>query len=160
MKFRYSSEVDILMVDVSDEAYGYGEDNEGVIVHHGKDGVPLGLEILDATLFVMFANSSLVTGQEITNPDVPEAPFTKERNVAIRTIPKGNADHRFKYHAESDTLTVNFGDGLSDFHRRNCDIAVFYDSNELPMGLEIDNACEFVLASMQSVLLQKEVTVP
>ena len=76
MKFRYSPEVDILMVDVSDEAYGYGEDNGGVIVHHGKDGVPLGLEILDATLFVMLANTSLVTGQEITNPDVPEAPFS------------------------------------------------------------------------------------
>ena len=37
MKFRYSSEVDILMVDISPEPYGYGEDNEGVIVHHGKD---------------------------------------------------------------------------------------------------------------------------
>ena len=36
MRFRYSPEVDILMVYISEEAYGYGEDNEGVIVHHAK----------------------------------------------------------------------------------------------------------------------------
>ena len=46
MRFRYSPEVDILMVYISDGVYGYGEDNEGVIVHHDKDGNPLSLEIL------------------------------------------------------------------------------------------------------------------
>ena len=44
MRFSYSPEVDILMVYISEEAYGYGEDNEGVIVHHGMDGNPLSLE--------------------------------------------------------------------------------------------------------------------
>ena len=53
MRFSYSPEVDILMVYISEEAYGYGEDNEGVIVHHGMDGNPLSLEILDGKLFVM-----------------------------------------------------------------------------------------------------------
>ena len=159
MKFRYSPEVDILMVDISHEPYGYGEDNEGVIVHHGNDGNPLGLEILDGALFVMFANTSLATGEEVTNPDVPEVPFTKERNVPIRTIPKGNADLRFQYHAESDTLTVRFGDGISDFCRQNHELTVYYDYNELPIGLEIEKAREFILGSMQSVLLHKEVTV-
>ncbi len=159
MKFRYSPEVDILMVDISEEAYGYGEDNEGVIVHHGNDGNPLGLEILDGTLFVMFANTSLATGEEVTNPDVTEVPFTKERNVPIRTIPKGNADLRFKYHVENDTLTVRFGDGISDFCRQNHELTVYYDKNELPMGLEIEKAREFILGTMQSVLLHKEVTV-
>lgn len=159
MKFRYSPEVDILMVDISEETYGYGEDNEGVIVHHGRDGVPLSLEILDAKLFVMFANTSLVTGQEVTNPDVPEIPFTKDRNVPIRTIPKGNADWRFKYQTDSDTLTVKFGDGVSDFCRRNRELAVYYDQNELPMGLDIEKARQFILSSMQSVLLHKEVSV-
>ncbi len=159
MKFRYSPEVDILTVEISVEPYDYGEDNEGIIVHHGKDGVPLGLDILDASLFVMFANTSLVTGQVVTNPDIPEIPLTKERNLPIRTIPEGNADLRFKYHAESDTLTVKFGDGLSDFHRKNSDIAVYYDRNELPMGLEINNGREFVFSAIESVLLQKEVTV-
>ena len=123
MRFRYSPEVDILMVDVSEEAHGYGEDNEGVIVHHGRDGSPLSLEILDAKLFVMFANASLVTGQEITNPDAPEAPYTKGRDVAIRLIPRGDADLRFKYRSDSDTLAVKFGDGASDFCRRNHELA-------------------------------------
>lgn len=67
MRFRHSPEVDILMAGISEEACGYGEDNEGVIVHHGRDGKPVGLEILDAKLFVMSANANLVTGQEVTN---------------------------------------------------------------------------------------------
>ena len=145
MKFRYSPEVDILVVDISVDTYGYGEDNEGVIVHHGKDGIPLSLEILDAKLFVMFANTSLVTGQEVTNPNVPEIPYTKERDVPIRLIPRGNADLRFKYQTGSDTLTVKFGDGVSNFCRRNHDLLVYYDQNELPMSLEIDKARQFIL---------------
>ena len=159
MKFRYSPEVDILMVDISHEPYGYGEDNEGVIVHHGNDSNPLGLEILDGKLFVMFANTSLATGEEVTNPDVPEAPFTKERSVPIRTVPKGNADLRFKYQTESDTLTVKFGDGAPDFCRRNHELTVYYGENELPVGLEIEKARQFILGIMQSVLLHEEVSV-
>ena len=119
----------------------------------------MGLEILDARQFVMFANASVVTGQEVTNPTLPETPFTKERNVPIRTIPKGNADLRFQYLDDSNTLTVKFGDGHWDFRRKNRGIAVFYDRNQLPMGLEIDKAREFVLKSMESVLMQKEVSV-
>ena len=159
MKFSYSPEVDILMVDISNEPYGYGEDNEAVIVHHGKDGNPLGLEILDGRLFVMFANTSLVTGREVTNPTVPEVPFTKERDVPFRTIPRDNADFRFKYHSDKDILTVKLGTGDYVACRRNHDIAVYYDENELPTGLEIKRARGFVLGSIQSVLLQEEVSV-
>ena len=66
---------------------------------------------------------------------------------------------RFKYYADSDTLTVKFGEGVSDFHRKNHDISVYYDQNELPIGLEIEKARDFVLGTMQSVLLYKEVTI-
>ena len=159
MRFSYSPEVDILMVYISEEAYGYGEDNEGVIVHHGMDGNPLSLEILDGKLFVMFANASVVTGQEVTNPDVPEVPYVKERDVPVRAIPSGDADLRFKYHTDSDTLTVKFGAGASDFCLRNQEVAVYYDQNKLPMGLEIEKAREFVLGTMRSVLLHKEVSI-
>ncbi len=127
MKFSYSPDVNILMVAISHEHYDYGEDNEGVIVHHGKDGNPLGLDILEGKLFAMFANTSLAAGLEVANPDVPEVPFTKERNVSIRTIPRGNADLRFKYQAERDTLTVKFGQGVSNFCRRNNELTVYYD---------------------------------
>ena len=159
MKFRYSPEVDILTVEISVEPYDYGEDYEGVIFNHGKDGKPLGLEILDGRLFVMFANTSLVTGQEVTNPVVSEVPFTKERNVPIRAIPKGIADLRFKYHSDSDSLTIDFGEGGSEFCRSNSDVAIYYDRNGLPIRLEIDDGREFVLSAIESVLLQKEVTV-
>ena len=159
MRFKYSPDVDILMAYMSDEAFRYGEDNEGVIVHHSKDGAPLALEIMDASQFVMFANTCLVTGQEVTNPDVPEVPFTKERNVTFRTIPKGNADLRFQYLSDSDTLTIKLGDGISDFQRRCCDMAVYYDQNELPVGLEIEKGRQFVLGSVKSVLLKQEVSI-
>ena len=159
MRFRYSPEVDILMVYVSDEPFWFGEDNEGVIVHHGKDGTPLALEILDASQFAMFANTSLVTGQEVINPDVPEVPFTKERNVTFRTIPKGNADLRFQYLSDSDTLTIKFGDGTSNFQRRCCEMTVHYDHNELPVGLDIEKGRQFVLGTLESVLLEREVSV-
>ena len=160
MKFSYSSEVDILKVAISDDQYGYGEDNEGIIVHHGPDGTPLSLEILDAKLFVMYANASLLTGKEITNPSVSAVPYTQDRKVSIRAIPKGDADLRFKYHPERDALTVDFGDAASEFCRRNLDLTVYYDKNELPKRLEILSAREFLLGSMQCVLLQQEVTVP
>ena len=159
MRFDYSPEVDILTVYISDGVYGYGEDNEGVIVHHGVDGIPLSLEILDAKLFAMFANTCLVTGREITNPDVGEVRYTTERDAPVRAIPKGDADLRFTYHADSDTLTVKFGAGNSDSCRRNNVIAVYYDRNQLPAGLEIENGREFVLGTMQSVLLHREVNV-
>ena len=159
MRCRYSPEVDILTVDISDGDYGYGEDNEGVIVHHGKDGVPLGLEILDGKLFVLFANASLVTGQEVTNPEVPEVPYATERDVPVRAIPKGDADLRFKYHADSDTLTVRFGAGDSGTRRRNQEVAVYYDRNELPTGLEIRKARNFVLGTIKSILLHEEVSI-
>lgn len=159
MKFSYSPEVDILMVYVSDEPPCCGEDNEGVIVHHGKGGSPVALEILCASRFVMFANASLVTGQEVTNPNVSDTPYTRERDVPIRPIPRDDADLRCKYLADSDALMVRFGDGASEFSRNNHDMTVYYDANELPMGLEITNARQFVLSSIKSVLLHEEVSV-
>ena len=95
----------------------------------------------------------------MTNPDVPEIPFTKERNVTFRTIPKGNADLRFQYFGDKDTLTIKFGDGTWNFQRRRCDMTVYYDHNELPVQLEIEKGRQFVLGILESVLLEKEVTI-
>ena len=159
MRFRYSSDVDILLVSLSEEPSYSGEDNEGVIVHHSMDGTPLSLEILDARLFVMFANASLVTGKEVTNPEAPDVPYPKERNLPVRAIPSGDADLRFKYQTDCDILTVMLGDGISYSSRRNHELTVYYDQNELPVRLEIERAREFVLGTMQAVLLYKEVTV-
>ena len=159
MGFRYSPDVNILMVFIAADPFDYGEDNESVIVHHSKDGTPFSLEILDAILFVLLANSSLLTGQEVVYENLPSVPFAKEHNVPIRTIPKLNAAWRFKYQADGDVLTMKFGTGASDLCRTNHEISVSYDQNELPMGLENSKVHEFVLNSVKSVLLHDEVSI-
>ena len=50
---RYSKDVDILMVKVSDEPIGYAEEAERFIVHFSKDGKPVLLEILEAKDFII-----------------------------------------------------------------------------------------------------------
>jgi uncharacterized protein YuzE len=159
MRFRYSSDVDILMVFMSQEPIRYGEDNEGVIVHHKEDGTPVALEILDASQFVMFANASVVSGQEITNPNVRQVRYSGEPDAPARAVPKGDADLRFKHLPDRDTLIVRFGDGNFDSIRNSQGMLVYYGKNELPTGLEIANARQFVLGSIKSVLLKEEVRV-
>ena len=159
MRFKYSPDVDILMVYVSDEPLWFGEDNEAVIVHHGKDGAPLALEIMDASQFVMFANASLLSGQEVTNPNASENAYSADRDAPVRAIPRGDADLRFNYLSDRDVLIVKFGGGVSDICRRSQDLSVFYSGNELPMRLEIPNGQRFVLSSLESVLLRQEVSV-
>ncbi len=50
---RYSKDVDILMVKVSDEPIAYAEEAERFIVHLSAEGKPVLLEIMDAKEFVM-----------------------------------------------------------------------------------------------------------
>ena len=58
---RYSKDVDILMVKVSDEPIAYAEEAERFIVHFSKDGRPVLLEIMDAKDFVMESLDSMLT---------------------------------------------------------------------------------------------------
>ena len=50
---RYSKDVDILMVKVSDAPIAYAERAEQFIVHFSEDGRPALLEIMDAKDFVL-----------------------------------------------------------------------------------------------------------
>ncbi len=52
---RYSKDVDILMVKVSDEPIAYAEEAERFIVHFSADGKPVLLEIMDAKEFALAA---------------------------------------------------------------------------------------------------------
>ena len=54
---------------------------------------------------------------------------------------------------------MKFGAGASDLCLRNQEVAVYYDQNKLPMGLDIEKVREFVLGTMRSVLLHKEVSI-
>ena len=48
-KIRYSKDVDALLVELSDDAIAYAEDNEQVILHYADDERLVLIEILDIT---------------------------------------------------------------------------------------------------------------
>ena len=58
---RYSKDVDILMVKVSDEPIAYAEEAERFIVHFSEEGTPVLLEIMDAKGFVLESLDSMLT---------------------------------------------------------------------------------------------------
>ena len=60
MEFRYSPDVDILLVKLGDGKFDYAEEKDGVIVHYDKDGVPGLVEIRDAKEFVLGSFASIM----------------------------------------------------------------------------------------------------
>lgn len=60
MKLRYNREVDILLLEVSDESIDYAEEMGPLIVHFSKQGKPILLEILDASDFIAAAAKSTI----------------------------------------------------------------------------------------------------
>ena len=48
MKYKYDIEADILTITLSREKPDFGEQQENIITHFGKDGKPIEIEILDA----------------------------------------------------------------------------------------------------------------
>ena len=58
---RYSKDVDILMVKVSDEPIAYAEEAERFVVHFSADAKPVLLEIMDAKDFVMESLDFMLT---------------------------------------------------------------------------------------------------
>lgn len=65
---RYSKDVDILMVKVSEEPIAYAEEAERFIVHFSKDGKPVMLEIMDAKDFVLQARNELLRDSDFFSP--------------------------------------------------------------------------------------------
>ena len=68
MKVKYSRDVDILMVWLSDKPFDYAEENGGVIAHFSADGKPVLLEIQGARDFLLSSITSLVNESEVTLP--------------------------------------------------------------------------------------------
>ena len=52
MKIGYDQEVDILMIEISDENIDYAEEAGPMIIHFTKDNKPVLIEILDASEFL------------------------------------------------------------------------------------------------------------
>jgi len=62
MKIRYSREADILMIELRDGSPSDSIDlKEGVILHLDEKGLPLEIEILDASKIAMLKEISIMT---------------------------------------------------------------------------------------------------
>ena len=66
MKIRYSKEADILMIELRDGSPADSVDlKEGVILHLDEKGLPLEIEILDASKIAMLKEISVMTPIEV-----------------------------------------------------------------------------------------------
>jgi uncharacterized protein YuzE len=68
MKIKYSPDVDILLVRLSEAPIDYAEEVDGVITHFSAAGKPVLLEIQGAREFLLGSLTCLVKGQEVRLP--------------------------------------------------------------------------------------------
>ena len=68
MKVKYSREVDIHTVWLSEEPFGYAEEANGVITHYSASGKPVLLEIQGAREFLLSSLTSMVREEEVISP--------------------------------------------------------------------------------------------
>ncbi len=68
MKVKYSRDVDILLVWLSDDPYEYAEEADGVITHFNSGGKPVLLEIQGAKEFLFSSLTSLIQDEEVRLP--------------------------------------------------------------------------------------------
>ena len=67
-KIRYSKDVDVLLIELSEKPIDYAEEEGQIIVHFSKDDEPVLLEILNAKEFLMNLLSSVVRDKEVALP--------------------------------------------------------------------------------------------
>lgn len=65
MRIKYSQDVDILSIWLSDDPFDYAEETDGLITHFSADGKPVLLEIQGAREFLLGSITSLVKGEEV-----------------------------------------------------------------------------------------------
>ncbi len=66
MKIKYSKEADILLIELRDGTPADSIDlKEGVILHLDKEGLPLEIEILDASKLTMLKEISVMVPIEV-----------------------------------------------------------------------------------------------
>jgi uncharacterized protein YuzE len=65
MKVKYSPDVDILLVWLSEEPFDYAEEVDGVITHFSPAGKPVLLEIQGGRQFLLGSITSLIKGEEV-----------------------------------------------------------------------------------------------
>ncbi|MBF0343757.1 MAG: DUF2283 domain-containing protein [Nitrospirae bacterium] len=62
---KYSKDVDILLIELSDKAIEYGEDEGQFIIHYSKDREPVLIEILDAKDLLIKTLTSIIQEKEV-----------------------------------------------------------------------------------------------
>ena len=67
-KIRYSKDVDILLIELSDKVIDYAEEEGQMVIHFSKDGEPVLLEIFDAKDFILNSLSSVIKEEEVAIP--------------------------------------------------------------------------------------------
>lgn len=68
MRIKYSADVDILSVHLSDAPVDFAEETDGVITHFSSDRKPVMLEIQGGREFLLGSIRSLVKGEEVRLP--------------------------------------------------------------------------------------------
>ena len=68
MKVKYSRDVDILQVWLSDIPFDHAEESGGVITHFSASGTPVLLEIQGAKDFLLSSITSMVKEEEVRLP--------------------------------------------------------------------------------------------
>ena len=68
MRFKYSPDVDILMVWLSNEPVDSADESDGVIAHITKSGKPVLLEIQGGKEFILNSLTSVLEEKEIRTP--------------------------------------------------------------------------------------------
>ena len=68
MKVKYSRDVDILTVWLSEDPLDHAEEVNGVITHYSASGKPVLLEIQNAREFLLSSITSMVKEEEVGLP--------------------------------------------------------------------------------------------
>jgi len=67
-KIKYSKDVDVLLIEISDKPIDHAEEEGQIIVHFTENDEPVLLEILNAKEFMMSSLSSLLEEREVAIP--------------------------------------------------------------------------------------------
>ncbi|MEJ5227678.1 DUF2283 domain-containing protein [Thermodesulfovibrio sp.] len=64
-KIRYSKDVDILLIEISEKPIDYAQEEGPIIIHFSKQGEPVLIEILEAKEFILKTLSGMLEEKEL-----------------------------------------------------------------------------------------------
>lgn len=66
-KIKYSKDVDILLIEISDKPIDYAQEEGPIIIHFSKQGEPVLIEILEAKEFILKTLSGMLEEKELVH---------------------------------------------------------------------------------------------